>query len=640
MPNNLYLINNINNNLKLKLKLKLTDNINNIHYSIVNLLKEYHTYSNHDIFFQILVDEYQLLTFDKIIKFQHTYTENYRNDKFTTKYENVSFNNNILTINKNILLPIAPIIYQIGDNALYYYYLTIQDDLLINQEKTIAIIKPIGIWDIIDDKLYLSFQLEDFYVNKNKYNKNNVKTIFLFMDYGENIDIPKNHYGNFNNYNYLVIDFNNIDMNIINNYINNSDNIFIDSFKLYDSKTCYYDLGALPITIFIYNIGLLNLKINGNLFLYIGSYFLQNPCIELFYYIFSLFDKIEVLKHTLTIGRIGYFKFTNYNNKQNFNNIIEKYITYDKYLGQNLVINNIEPYYCTPKLTNKRKPNTNILIRSILNKNSIIDKHFLHFFNDVYNEHNKLIELHNKRITNINLNNIDSILCNNITKCIDFCKKYDIQINKLYDNYKPLNYNSIIKKYFPYKHNINMNNIQLSIDSIFSITKPELTIKIAKLINKYMSTVDYIIDGTSNIGSTTIVLSEYFKYIYAIEINNITFNNLKINIDVYKLNNVLPILDDITQFMTDNSKLKKINYDINKYCLFLDPPWDGSYYNIYDNVDLFLSNINILDFIKTIKIKYILLKVPFNYNFKKLYKYFENLILYKLKGFFVVLITK
>jgi tRNA/tmRNA/rRNA uracil-C5-methylase (TrmA/RlmC/RlmD family) len=70
-----------------------------------------------------------------------------------------------------------------------------------------------------------------------------------------------------------------------------------------------------------------------------------------------------------------------------------------------------------------------------------------------------------------------------------------------------------------------MKNIHLSIDSIFSITKPELTTKIAKLIKKYMQDVDYVIDGTSNIGSTAIVLSDYFKYIYAVEINKITYNN-------------------------------------------------------------------------------------------------------------------
>jgi chromosome segregation and condensation protein ScpB len=124
---NLFLINNIKN--KLKLKLKLTDDIQNIQYSVVNLFEEYYTYINSDIYLQILADEYQFLTYDKIIKFQHTYVQNYRTNKFTTKYENILFTNNILTINNNIIMPIVPVIYQIGDNALYYFYLTVQNDL-------------------------------------------------------------------------------------------------------------------------------------------------------------------------------------------------------------------------------------------------------------------------------------------------------------------------------------------------------------------------------------------------------------------------------------------------------------------------------------------------------------------------------
>ena len=57
-------------------------------------------------------------------------------------------------------------------------------------------------------------------------------------------------------------------------------------------------------------------------------------------------------------------------------------------------------------------------------------------------------------------------------------------------------------------------------------------------------------------------------------------------------------------------------------------------------LDLYLSGINILDFIKNINIKYVAIKVPFNFNFKLLYKIFYNVAIYRMSGMFLVLIMK
>ena len=208
----------------------------------------------------------------------------------------------------------------------------------------------------------------------------------------------------------------------------------------------------------------------------------------------------------------------------------------------------------------------------------------------------------------------------------------------MYNDFKPLNYKKVITKYF-LKKNINYNKLMLSIDSIYSITKPELSINICKKIQKNMPNIEYIIDGTSNVGTTAIVFSYYFKYIYAIEINDNTYKCLKNNINVYNINNIKAILDDITIFM--KNKLKEINgYDINKYCLFLDPPWGGTNYKLKKNINLKLSNIDILDFLQEINIKYIIIKVPLNYNFLKLNNYFPNISIYKLNNFYIIFIIK
>ena len=92
--------------------------------------------------------------------------------------------------------------------------------------------------------------------------------------------------------------------------------------------------------------------------------------------------------------------------------------------------------------------------------------------------------------------------------------------------------------------------------------------------------------------------------------------------------------------INNKDKLIEINFNVETYCLFLDPPWGGYHYKLDKNLNLFLSNIDILDLILNSYIKYIVIKVPFNYNFKKLYKYFSNIIINKLEGFYIIIIIK
>jgi hypothetical protein len=92
--------------------------------------------------------------------------------------------------------------------------------------------------------------------------------------------------------------------------------------------------------------------------------------------------------------------------------------------------------------------------------------------------------------------------------------------------------------------------------------------------------------------------------------------------------------------MNDNKFLSSINYDINNFCLFLDPPWDGYFYKINKVNDLYLNSINILDFIKSINIKYVYIKVPHNYNFSYLYFMFNQITIYKFYGYYIIYIIK
>jgi 23S rRNA (uracil1939-C5)-methyltransferase len=273
-----------------------------------------------------------------------------------------------------------------------------------------------------------------------------------------------------------------------------------------------------------------------------------------------------------------------------------------------------------------------------------INDEFMHFIQTTYEFKNQLFKKQHDKIIYMKEqgDNLDvgMILSNNISKCIEFCNTYNIEVNEIYDTYKIIKYDDVVKTYFPKKPNVNLQNIKLSIDSIYSITKPFVANNICKLIKERFKDVTTIIDGNSNVGTTTIAFAEYFKNVYSIEYDKSTFEKLNHNLEEYKLKNVETFLDDITLYMSDKQKLNKIDFDINKYCLFLDPPWTGVFYKLEQELDLYLSGINILDFIKNINIKYVAIKVPFNFNFKLLYKIFYNVAIYRMSGMFLVLIMK
>ena len=232
--------------------------------------------------------------------------------------------------------------------------------------------------------------------------------------------------------------------------------------------------------------------------------------------------------------------------------------------------------------------------------------------------------------------NIHTLITNQVDTAIRICEKYNLNINPIYNDFKPINHRQFIKKYFKRFNNVNLKNIQLNIDSNFSITLPQATEQIAKRIKKWEPKIKKIIDGTSNIGSTAIILSQFFNQIYAVEINNTTYQKLKHNVSIYNLSNVKTYNENIMKFM--NKEKKKLN--TSDTCLFLDPQWTGVFYSLETTIDLYFGSINVLDFIKSQSLKYIVMKVPHNYNFSDLYKSFYDIEIIRSKGFYIVMLRK
>ena len=171
----------------------------------------------------------------------------------------------------------------------------------------------------------------------------------------------------------------------------------------------------------------------------------------------------------------------------------------------------------------------------------------------------------------------------------------------MYEDFKPIQYLKVVKEYFHKKAKIDYTKLELSTDSIYSITRPSESLKMIRILKHAFKSIDTIIVGTANVGTTTLAFAEHYKQVYAVEIDATTYHHLKKNIQVYEYKNVDVIHADITVFM--KSKVK--NYNPSTHLLFLDPPWSGVFYKTEQNIDLYLSDINVVDFIKSIHVKYV-----------------------------------
>ncbi len=171
---------------------------------------------------------------------------------------------------------------------------------------------------------------------------------------------------------------------------------------------------------------------------------------------------------------------------------------------------------------------------------------------------------------------------------------------------------STLKKIFPEPSNSNYNGLKVDEEGLYSITHPKDANIISETIIDIMGKSDLnIIDMTAGCGGNMISFMKYFNSVTGIEIDNSRFKILKDNLNKYPYKNYNIINDDVNNINIDN-------YDV----YFLDPPWGGPDYKHNPNIQLYLSNIKIEDFIlKMPKNKLIILKLPFNYNIDFFKKY-------------------
>lgn len=600
--------------------LSTTKNLNSINYTILPTIfesqKKLNTFSLYDM---LLANENELITLKYTTKIYRSLIDT---TDFATKKNlpHVNIQNKIVTLDKYQLIPIHQFYkFNILSNVSMWYY-TIADKLPEN--RTVTVIQTIGPWEIVDGNLELYFDLAEF-LQKN--NNCKVKTIFMYFDYGIEQTYKIGKY----NYDYQIINCNELSKTDIKF---KTDDIVIEQFKLLEMINCASEINTLPLLLYIFNFCLKNLSLGGSLY-YAYNLYVLKPTFQLFSIIRSLFESVDYYDNTLDPATYGFLHFINYKKKDNkLSKYVKEYAKIDPFFGQTNFVINEKPIFCVNSNKNRKKnnnKNNNILIKSF--KKQEVDKDFVIFINNIYENKNKIIDQMIKRISL--KKSIHTVITNMVSVGIDFCKKYNLKINDIYRDFKPINHKEFIKEYFLEFNGVNLNNIQINLDSNFSITRPSNTRLIAKYILSMNKNINYVIDGNANIGSTAIILSQYFKKVDAVEINKQTFLKLKNNIKQYHLTNVTVYNDDIIKFV------KKVKKDYNT-CLFLDPPWSGIFYKSYDIIDLYFDQTDVLDFIIDCPINYICMKAPYNFNMSKLYRLFNNVSIHKVPGFYIILIIK
>jgi predicted RNA methylase len=272
--------------------------------------------------------------------------------------------------------------------------------------------------------------------------------------------------------------------------------------------------------------------------------------------------------------------------------------------------------------------------------------------NNENNDGNHYLNIYNKNIDN-NLNNNNENNENNDEDAWDSV----INDEKFYINNK-------IARIFPILKNFNnFSKIKIDEDSFSYITIREIAEIISKIICYHLlehnlnPQKSIIVDYTSGVGGNVLSFGKFFKTIYAIELDESRAEFLKNNIGVYGFKNINVINKCAIEFNNDEM------LNINPNVIFIDPPWGGTNYKNNDNLTLTLGKIKleelVIDIVKKfseqyIQIinlnpkeknnnynnKFIILKLPKNYNIEYFYKYIkanDNFINYNICMYLYIL---
>jgi predicted RNA methylase len=190
---------------------------------------------------------------------------------------------------------------------------------------------------------------------------------------------------------------------------------------------------------------------------------------------------------------------------------------------------------------------------------------------------------------------------------------------------------------FPRKEGVDLTRLKITSEGSYSITRRRDADRIMNILNAlFKNTAELTItDATACIGGDTLNFALHFRHVHSIEIKDENFEALTNNVEVYRFNNV-------TLHRGDCLKIFNWNTDI----LYIDPPWGGKDYRQHKNMDLFLSEVRLDTWLEEVlkrknRPNYIILKLPFNYNFNR-FNFLSNvdhIRPYQIRSYVLVVIT-
>ena len=171
-----------------------------------------------------------------------------------------------------------------------------------------------------------------------------------------------------------------------------------------------------------------------------------------------------------------------------------------------------------------------------------------------------------------------------------------------------------MKRLFPEKEGVDYSLLKMTPEGVYSITRRADGQRILAAMKSVIGGTrkKTITDVTGNVGGDTILFGIHFKHVHAIEMNPENYDALQNNVGVFGLSNV-----ELHQ--GDSTKLYKWKTDV----LYADPPWGGPEYKEKEELDLYLGDVRVDEWLQTIlkkswRPKYVFMKLPRNYNFDRL----------------------
>lgn len=187
---------------------------------------------------------------------------------------------------------------------------------------------------------------------------------------------------------------------------------------------------------------------------------------------------------------------------------------------------------------------------------------------------------------------------------------------------------------FPYKKDLDYTKLKITKEGEYSITRRKDGQKIISIIKAVSKDSKSITDATGCVGGDTIMFGLNFEEVQSIELSKENFNALAHNVNVFELKNIKLHFGDAVHL-----------YNWQTDILYIDPPWGGPQYKEALELDLSISQLRLDLWLEEILLRknrplYIFLKLPSNYNFKRL-NFLSNIEMikpYRIRSYVLVAI--